>query len=788
MKTIFLLVFLSSLIINAQPPEKLLTDRFSGNRIEKIHLHLDRERYLAGETIWFKAYLSSDQLPDTISSSLYLELSNREGKLIQRRVLPIVAATSRGNFELPDSLSGGNYLITAYTPQMAETNAAFVFHQKIFIHGNRNRTEPVFPSAINMEFFPEAGNFIEGKNNTIAFRISDGSGLPVDKKGKLLDDQENEITRFESYHDGLGYFELTPEKSRKYVAVIDSSRFELPAAIEKGILFSLVPHPQGSYFEIDQNKGEEAIRASFIIGQMQHQPVFRIELSEDKEELQGVINTLSLPSGIMQVTVFNKQGFPLAERLCFVNNHEYALNGELVFDTLDLRPRAKNHFLLKLKDTIQGSFSVSVTDAEFDSTPFRENNIYSRFLISADLPGYIPDPAWYLRTSTDSASIALDLLMMTNGWRRFKWVKLGKEIPARPAAPAKGFISLEGRALLRDSKRSFADHALMVMIYDASKKRINQVVKTDNKGNFSVDSLVFYGKNRLIFSDIKGKKSVYLDIVLSKDSLFRIFDIPYAGSNWFNDPSPGPLNSFANDLDAIQKASGLMLENVTVKSVKKTPIQELEEKYTRGAFSSPTDKSIDLVSSNEAEIYPNIFDYLQSRVNGLVVNRDGADYSLQYRQSASISSMGAFPMVLFLDEVETDASFISAIPASQIALVKIFPNFAASNGNAPGGALAIYTKKGNDYVSNKGSMSFGYYEGYSITKEFYVPDHLVREDARPDNRITLDWRPDIFCNYVDPVLPFSFYNNDRTKKFRVVVEGMTTNGKLFSIEKIISKQ
>ena len=42
-------------------------------------------------------------------------------------------------------------------------------------------------------------------------------------------------------------------------------------------------------------------------------------------------------------------------------------------------------------------------------------------------------------------------------------------------------------------------------------------------------------------------------------------------------------------------------------------------------------------------------------------------------------------------------------------------------------------------------------------------------------------------NSIDPVLPFSFYNNDRTKIFRVVIEGMTTNGKLFSIEKLVTK-
>ena len=75
-----------------------------------------------------------------------------------------------------------------------------------------------------------------------------------------------------------------------------------------------------------------------------------------------------------------------------------------------------------------------------------------------------------------------------------------------------------------------------------------------------------------------------------------------------------------------------------------------------------------------------------------------------------------------------------------------------------------------------------------VVKEFYAPDYTVDKTARDkaDNRITLDWRPDIFVNHINPRIPVTFYNNDRTKQFRVVVEGMTTDGKMIFIEKIIS--
>ena len=69
------------------------------------------------------------------------------------------------------------------------------------------------------------------------------------------------------------------------------------------------------------------------------------------------------------------------------------------------------------------------------------------------------------------------------------------------------------------------------------------------------------------------------------------------------------------------------------------------------------------------------------------------------------------------------------------------------------------------------------YTGYTITKDFYAPDYSVKKDkTQPDVRVTLDWRPDILVNFVNPKIPFSFYNNDRTKKFRVIVEGMTIDG------------
>jgi hypothetical protein len=485
--------------------------------------------------------------------------------------------------------------------------------------------------------------------------------------------------------------------------------------------------------------------------------------------------------------VFNKEGMPLAERLCFVNNNEYRQPVELLEDTVDFSARGRNRFRIAMPDTVMGSISVSITDAAYDSLPSREENILTTLLLTSDIKGYVHGPAYYFSASNDSVKTATDLLMMTNGWRRFKWAELVKQ--SAPVFINPAYITLTGKATLKGTNRPFSDKTVLLMISSMGTKkgRSTHLLSTDKDGNFLVDSLVFFDRSRLLFSDVRGKKSQYIDVSVKGDSLNKQFQ--WAGFS----PAPAKLfSSFATskwqmDYDAILKENGIMLEGITVKVQKKSPLELVDERYTSGMFSGEATKTIDLVNSEEALTYNNIFDYLQFRVNGLQITNDGADYGLYYRQGPSISSMGNIPMTLFLDEVETDVSVIAAIPANQVALVKMYSTFAGAWGNAPGGVLSIYTKKGEDYSGGGYFANIAFFQGYSVVKEFYEPDYkLQKANDKPDNRITLSWRPGIFINNVNPRIPVSFYNNGRTKKFKVVVQGMTTSGKLINLEKIIS--
>jgi hypothetical protein len=808
----YLLLFESA----AQQPQDRLNQWAVKNPIEKVYLHLDRDGYAAGQTIWLKAYLTSDFLPADKSTVLFVELINSSSFAISRLSLPVVRGVSQGQFELPDTLTSGRYIIRAFTATMLNMDADFIFKRSIHIAGlEKKKAAASTASSTRLEFFPEGGNFVAGHPNTIAFKATDTDGWPVNIKGVVKNNKQEILTEFSSLHDGMGMIDLNAELNAGYYVELKDDpagqKYLLPEISEKGIVFRLLNASNGIHFEIFQKKNDPVFEAAYMIGQIQHHSVFRQTFKKGGKSLAGRINTSQLPSGILHITVFNKDGMPLAERLSFVNNKEYIKEAQLSIDTLDLSARGKNHFSLTFKDSVTGSFSVSISDLAYSSQTTREENIFSSLLLTSDLKGYVHNPAWYFSADNDSTKYALDLLMMTNGWRRFKWQQLLND--SLPAGPYKdpAFVTLSGQVNFLGTKKPYADKDLIMYVVAEDSTSKMHLIKTDANGHYNIDSLVFFGSAKVLFSDAKEKKRNLISVYPAADSLNRSFlltrlkDEELLLQNMFSKSNENITKKLTEEYRTLLKANGTTLSEVVLKSTKKTPLEELNEKYTSGHFSSVALQTIDLVNSDDAVTYHDIFDYLRSRVPGLKIilpdyesspkpllnfEEPGASYKIFFRQNQnpSVSDLGQIPMTLYLNEVETGSNVIAAIPANSIALIKVFSSVVGTTGGGAGGALAIYTKKIDDLTNSIPRSDLISTHGFSVIKEFYSPDYAVpqKKHTSPDQRITLYWKPDVFVNGKNIKLPVVFYNNDRTKTFKVVVEGMTIDGKMLMMEKIIS--
>lgn len=802
---IFVLLLLSSLSVLAQTGLSSLENWKKQYPLEKIYFHLDRQEYHGGDTVWFKAYLSHDNLPDTLSTLLFTQVWTSQGKMISEQVWPILFGTSNGQFELPDSAHAGEYLIKAWTSLMVNHTPPNAYQKYFRVHPNRKFSVDRNPSQSNItenylvvppaatppivRFFPEGGNLVEGVVNTVAFEAMRDFLRPVLGTGLLKDEDGVVLQKFTASTKGRGLLEWTPEAGKKYYIELaeDSSRSQimLPVASKNGLAMTLLPQGQNFYFELRQGDSDPVFQPAYMVGLMGQEIVFKTTLTSNRKRWQGELNTSELRSGILQITIFNKDEIPLAERLCFVNNKEYRLPINMLEDTISFGAKAANHFRLVLPDTVVGSLSVAVTDATRDKQIFYTDNIINSLLLTDGWTERVPDVFSYLEESNPNAPEELDLLLMTRGWRRYHWSLHSSSAAKKPLQKDPGYISLEGVALLKGTRKPFANKELLVIMGSVAKGQNTFITTTNEIGQFKIDSLLFQGTVRFYFMEPRGKKSQYIEIALTKDTI----TVPPTNSlaNWKEVVLEFKNYSLGYDAKQVERAEGNLLEEVTLEAKRKTPEQIVDERYASGLFSGFATRTLDLVSNEQLITEPTIFDYLVARVPGLSFTADGPDYILYYRQGPSASSLGPIPMTVFLNEVETDPSVIAVIPPNEIALVKVFSTFAGAFGNGAGGAMAIYTKKGSDMSKSVARGDVASYRGFTIRREFYSPDYrsLQASFLKYDNRKTLLWKPNIFVNNINPHIPIRFFNNDEATIFRVRVEGMTLDGKLIYWDQLI---
>ncbi|MCR5849404.1 MAG: hypothetical protein K6G92_01670 [Bacteroidaceae bacterium] len=65
--------------------------------------------------------------------------------------------------------------------------------------------------------------------------------------------------------------------------------------------------------------------------------------------------------------------------------------------------------------------SLAVRDGNQSDPIFDNGNIMVEMLLSSEIKGFIPNPGWFFEKDDEEHRQALDLLMMTQGWRRFVW-------------------------------------------------------------------------------------------------------------------------------------------------------------------------------------------------------------------------------------------------------------------------------------------------------------------------------------------------------------------------------
>lgn len=103
--------------------------------VEKVYLQLDKHTYTLGEDVWFSAFVTagSVQIPSPLSMTLYVDLFDGDGLLLDQKKVRVEKGRGQGDFKLPSFGKSGSYRIRAYTAWMRNFGDAYFFNQKISV-------------------------------------------------------------------------------------------------------------------------------------------------------------------------------------------------------------------------------------------------------------------------------------------------------------------------------------------------------------------------------------------------------------------------------------------------------------------------------------------------------------------------------------------------------------------------------------------------------------------------------------------------------------------------------
>ena len=787
-----LVFFIASALILRDDPARRIADRFVRYQVafpsEKVFLHLDRPYYSAGETVWFKAYLvdGTNHGVDSASGVLYVELLDAEARqVVQTKTLRVENGYAAGDFLLADTLATGHYQLRAYTNYMRNFGEEFLFTQDFRVFGAQApAAEPEATGPVDLQFFPEGGQLLPGFDCRVGFKAVGPDGRGVAVRGIVLADDRDTVAAFRSEHLGMGRFSMPVEAGRGYTAVLfnaDGARSRQP----------LPPvQPDGHTLAVDAF-GKDAIRV--FVFNATPQPAVPRELVLFVQ-MRGVVCfiakgntgrrsfTISVPrakfpdDGIAHLTLFDDAGNPLAERLVFMRQNR-TLKVALQPDKPMYKPREAVKLGLRVTDAegkpVAGNFSLSVTDAGQVVAEPGARNLVSYLLLSSDLRGNVEQPGHYFDLNNPDAALHLDLLMMTQGWRRFVWKEVLADSLPKPRFLMERGLSVTGSVLRPNGKPFEKKVGLTLMAKTRNALPAFATGEADTDGRFGFYGLTFADTTTLLVQAVAGKGN--REGVIRFDPF--VAPPPGPGRGAF-DPLPlsaGVMDEYRRRSDearAIERQLRLnqatLLQGVTVKAKKEDPLA------SRRIYGEPAATlKVDQINSAGAL---SVLDILRGRVAGVSVNGSFPAYSVTVR---GISSLNARSEPLFLlDGMPADLQAILTIPVADVEQIDVLkgPEAAIFGSRGGNGVIAVLTKRGGADGNNSALKAPGVEQmqlpGFAPVREFYAPkyDQPRPEHVRPDFRATLHWAPFVQTDTEGNAI-VQFFASDAATTLRLDVQG-----------------
>lgn len=461
----------------------------------RMQLDFEREAYGAGDEVIAKLDLNTLENTPLANFDFNYQVSVAGANISQQQSKTDEKGHVEFKFNLPKDLNSNDGLVNVMLQYNGQGESI-------------SRSIPIVLNKMDVQFFPEGGDLVADLDQRIAFKALNEFGKPADVEGTIINSNGVIVSNFKSYHQGMGAFNFHPLKDEKYTAKITQPKnikgeFELPKALPNGNTLEVVNVDNEEMQVKVQTAENESLT---LVLQAQGKLIHTVSTSAKAGAHLLKIPTQDAPMGVAQLTLFDRQERPHAERLVFLNKHK-TLDIKITTNKNQYLPREKVRMNIEVKDEngkpVEGQFSVAVTDDKLLSyADDKQGRILAYMLLESDLKGEIEEPNFYFEPAEKhpkkDQAIALDYLMMTNGWRRFKW--------KNQSEPIAGMIYQNEKA----SVGGIVYDAAGMPVKDAIVKieGTDKTVITDAEGRFTF--------NQVSFVNQKTKRNVTLTLVASK--------------------------------------------------------------------------------------------------------------------------------------------------------------------------------------------------------------------------------------------------------------------------------
>ncbi|MDQ6478573.1 hypothetical protein [Dyadobacter sp. LHD-138] len=739
---------------------------------EKLYLHLDRSFYLVGETLWFKAYNlhgGTHRFID-LSKIAYLEVMDKDLNAVAQTKFSLLDGKGNGSLVLPSSVVSGNYKVRCYTNWMKNFSSDFFFETSISVVNPFVKFDPDPDEKreviYDIQFFPEGGHLVRNIESKVGFRGIANDGKGINFKGFLVDQNNDTIVRFEPKKFGIGNFTFKPVAGETYKILIRDEKgivgtYSLPEIQEQGYVMQVK--------DLSADQISVLVTASPGSGSVSLFTHTRQEnrYSETKAIVDGkavfTIDKNKIGDGITHISIFNNSGNPVCERLYFKRPaKDLMIEGKAGKQTYLTRDKVTMDLSTHSDAGIVALSNLSVSVYLADSIQAEDHeNINSYLYLSSDLKGTVESPEYYFQRNKD-VDAAVDNLMITHGWRRFKWDDILKNSPkAFPNLPefdghfifGKVFSTVTG-APVKDMETYLAAPDAPARLYFA---------KSNNAGEVRFEVKEFF-----------GPKELTIQTNLWLDSTYR-FEV---ANPFSKQPLQSGLSSFKFDKNLENQ---LLVRSVNMQTTNAfLPKWYRENKYASpdslAFFGKPDEKYI----LDDYTRFPTMEEVMREYVRGVMVRRRHKEFHFVMMDKLFPQTFFSTDPLILLDGIPIfNTDKIMAFDPLKVKKIELMSARYYLGRSVFTGIVSLSTYRGDlaGFELDPRILVIPY-EGPQVKREFYAPKYDMQASMQsriPDFRNLLHWAPDVTTD-AEGKSQLSFYTSDQPGRYRVVIQGITRNG------------